>query len=161
VNRVLRVLPVLLVPFLATACSSGSPGAAAPASTPSAPAPSAAASTSTSAVAAAAAPAPACTQLPAGVLPHSAGQLTEQQKGVYCLPKGGRVDIFLTAVRGSQWGQVQASGAPVLAPANTGVMTAPLGVTPGMFVGTADGTAVLSSTTKSGQSWKVTLVVKG
>ncbi|MEY9845106.1 hypothetical protein [Streptacidiphilus sp. MAP5-3] len=152
-NRVLRILPVLLLPFVATACTSGSSSASAPAS--SAPASAAASS------AAAAAPAPACTQLPAGVLPHSAGQLTEQQNGAYCLAKGGRVDVFLTAVKGSQWGQVQASGAQILAPANTGVMTAPLGVTPAMFVGTADGTAVLTSTTKSGGSWKVTIVVKG
>ncbi|MBF9070271.1 hypothetical protein [Streptacidiphilus fuscans] len=155
-NRVLRALPVLLLPFLVTACSSSG------SSSPSAAAPSAGASSApASSSAAAAAPAAACTQLPAGVLPHSAGELTEQQNGVYCLPKGGRVDVFLTAVKGSQWGQVQASGAQILAPANTGVMTAPLGVTPAMFVGTADGTAVLTSSTKAGQNWKVTLVVKG
>ncbi|WP_157597257.1 hypothetical protein [Streptacidiphilus rugosus] len=111
----------------------------------------------------AAAPAPACEKLPEGSLPHSAGMLTEQQTGAYCLPRGQRLDVFLTATKGSQWRPVHASGAGgVLAPANTGVMTAPLGVTPAMFVGATDGTATLSSATASGAAtWTVTVVVEG
>ena len=145
-NRALRLLPLVAVALL-TACSSAapSPSAAAPAAHPS--------PTATTL--------PACTKLPDPVLPHSAGELTEQQTGAYCLPRGQRVDIFLTAASSDDaWKPVQASGA-VLAPTNTGVMTAPLGVTPAMFVGTSDGTSVLSSSAASGRAWKVTIVVKG
>jgi hypothetical protein len=104
---------------------------------------------------------PACAKLPDPVLPHSAGELTDQQSGVYCLPRGQRLDVFLTAPKsGDTWQPVQASGS-ILAPTNTGVMTAPLGVTPAMFVGTSDGMSVLTSASPSGRSWKVTIVVKG
>ncbi|SEM15678.1 hypothetical protein [Streptacidiphilus jiangxiensis] len=140
-NRALRVLPLTAVALM-SACTSAAP-AAAPAPTP------------TPTVL------PACTKLPDPVLPHSAGELTEQQSGVYCLPRGQRVDVFLTAARSSDlWSQVQASGS-ILAPTNTGVMTAPIGVTPAMFVGTTDGTSVLTSSAPSGKTWKVTIVVKG
>jgi hypothetical protein len=142
VNRALRLLPLAAAALL-SACSSGAAPAAAPAPDPSPTV------------------LPACAKLPDPVLPHSAGELTEQQAGVYCLPRGQRVDIFLTAAKsGDTWQPVQASGA-VLAPTNTGVMTAPLGVTPAMFVGTSDGTSVLSSSAPSGRTWKVTIVVKG
>ncbi|MEZ0065603.1 hypothetical protein ABIA32_001603 [Streptacidiphilus sp. MAP12-20] len=140
-NRVLRLCPAaLLLLVTTTACD-------------------AAASTPPTAV-----PTPqavACTRLPDAVLPHSAGMLTEQQTGAYCLPRGERVDVFLTAAKGGQWQPVHASGDGVLAPTSTGVMTAPLGVTPAMFIGATDGTAVLTSGTASGATWKVTVVVKG
>ncbi|WP_042367862.1 hypothetical protein [Streptacidiphilus neutrinimicus] len=142
-NRALRLLPLAAVALL-TACGSSAPTpAAAPAPDPSPTV------------------LPACAKLPEPVLPHSAGELTQQQSGAYCLPRGQRVDIFLTAAQsGDTWQPVQATGA-ILAPANTGVMTAPLGVTPAMFVGTTDGTSVLSSAAPSGKTWKVTIVVKG
>ncbi|MCX3060949.1 hypothetical protein [Streptomyces beihaiensis] len=95
------------------------------------------------------------------MLPHSAGQLTEQHSGVYCLPRGQRLDIFLTAGKGGRWQPVRVSGKDVLAPANTGVMTAPVGVTPAMFVGAGDGTAVLTSRAPSGNRWRVVIEVKG
>lgn len=143
-NRALRVLSPALVALL-SACSSAAP-AAAPAPSSTVPSPTVL---------------PACAKLPDPVLPHSAGQLTEQQNGVYCLPRGQRVDVFLTAAKsGDLWRPVQASGS-VLAPTNTGVMTAPLGVTPAMFVGTTDGASVLTSSSPSGKTWKVTVVVKG
>ncbi|WP_042419225.1 hypothetical protein [Streptacidiphilus anmyonensis] len=143
-NRALRLLPLAAVALL-SACSS-----AAPASPAAAPAPDPSPTVL-----------PACTKLPEPVLPHSAGELTQQQSGAYCLPRGQRVDIFLTAAHsGDTWQPVQATGA-ILAPANTGVMTAPLGVTPAMFVGTTDGTSVLTSAAPSGKTWKVTIVVKG
>ncbi|WP_037603604.1 hypothetical protein [Streptacidiphilus rugosus] len=111
--------------------------------------------------AAAPTPQPSCSKLPDPVLPHSAGTLTEQQAGVYCLPMGDRVDVFLTAARGGRWQPVHASdGGTVVTPTNTGVMTAPLGVTPAMFVGTAVGVTRISSSTTSGKSWTVTLVVR-
>ncbi|WP_042386771.1 hypothetical protein [Streptacidiphilus melanogenes] len=142
-NRALRLLPLAAVALL-TACSSSAPTpAAAPAPDPSPTV------------------LPACAKLPEPVLPHSAGELTQQQSGAYCLPRGQRVDIFLTAAgSGDTWQPVQATGS-ILAPASTGVMTAPLGVTPAMFVGTTDGTSVLSSAAPSGKTWKVTIVVKG
>ncbi|RAG86085.1 hypothetical protein DN069_08730 [Streptacidiphilus pinicola] len=151
-NRALRILPLAAVALL-TACSGGtSTPSAAPSAAPAVP--SATATTATTAL-------PACAKLPDPVLPHSAGELTEQQAGVYCLPRGQRVDIFLTAAKsGDAWRPVQSS-ATILAPANTGVMTAPLGVTPAMFYGTTDGTSVLTSSAASGKTWKVTIVVKG
>ena len=146
-NRALRLLPLAAVALL-TACSSAAPSApsAAPAASAADPSPTVL---------------PACAKLPDPVLPHSAGELTEQQAGVYCLPRGQRVDVFLTAATSSDaWQPVHSTGA-ILAPTNTGVMTAPLGVTPAMFVGTTDGTSVLTSSAPSGKAWKVTIVVKG
>ncbi|WP_225834605.1 hypothetical protein [Streptomyces sp. NK08204] len=137
-NRALRTAPLALVALL-SACSSPAP-AAAPHPSPTV--------------------LPACTKLPAPALPHSAGQLTERQNGVYCLPRGGRVDVFLTAAKRSDlWHPVKASGS-VLTPTSTGVMTAPLDVRPAMFVGAEEGTAVLTSSTPSGSTWRATIVVK-
>jgi hypothetical protein len=143
VNRALRLLPLAAVALLSACTGAASTPAAAPAPDPSPTV------------------LPACAKLPDPVLPHSAGELTDQQSGVYCLPRGQRLDVFLAAPKsGDTWQPVQASGS-ILAPTNTGVMTAPLGVTPAMFVGTSDGTSVLSSVAPSGKSWKVTIVVKG
>ncbi|WEO93730.1 hypothetical protein A6P39_006750 [Streptomyces sp. FXJ1.172] len=142
-NRALPAL-TLVAAALLSACTTGTrPVAATPAPTSPASAP------------------PACAKLPAAVLPHSAGQLTQEHSGLYCLPRGRRVDVFLTAQNRDRWQPVQASGNGVLAPANTGVMTAPMGVTPAMFVGAADGTAVLTSTTAAGGRWRVTIEVEG
>ncbi|MEY9871289.1 hypothetical protein ABH931_000754 [Streptacidiphilus sp. MAP12-33] len=146
-NRALGVLPLAAIVLLA-ACSGAAAPAAAPAASPATANPSPTVL-------------PACAKLPDPVLPHSAGELTEQQHGVYCLPRGQRLDIFLTAAKSADvWTPVQATGS-VLAPTSTGVMTAPLGVTPAMFVGTADGTSQLTSTAPSGARWTVTVVVKG
>ncbi|WP_369394880.1 hypothetical protein AB5J72_50965 [Streptomyces sp. CG1] len=142
-NRTLSVLTLVAAALLSACSARASTVAAAPAPTSTPPSP------------------PACAKLPAGVLPHSAGQLTQEHKGVYCLPRGQRVDIFLTARKSGRWQPVHIAGNGVLAPANTGVMTAPVGVTPAMFVGTTDGTAALTSTTPSGGRWKVTIEVKG
>ncbi|KOV65254.1 hypothetical protein [Streptomyces sp. MMG1121] len=142
-NRALPAL-TLVVTALLSACTAGIHAVAAP------PAHTSTASTH-----------PACAKLPDDVLPHSAGQLTQQHSGVYCLPHGQRVDVFLTAGKSGRWQPVHASGNGVLAPANTGVMTAPVGVTPAMFMGATDGTAVLTSTTPSGHRWKVTIEVTG
>ncbi|MEY9965186.1 hypothetical protein ABIA33_003228 [Streptacidiphilus sp. MAP12-16] len=115
------------------------------------------------AVTAASAPAPACHSLPAPVLPHSAGSLTQITLGTYCLTVGQRVDVFLTApssASGDKWGAVASSDQGVLVPTSSGVLTAPLGVTPGLFVGATRGTAVLRSSTSTGMSWQVTVVVR-
>jgi hypothetical protein len=103
---------------------------------------------------------PDCTALPQGSLPDSAGSLTERDAGTYCLPLGGRVDIFLTAhPQTDRWQRPQNSAPASLQPTSTGIMTAPVGVTVAMLVATAPGTAALSSDTTSGHHWRVTLVV--
>ncbi|MEU8694144.1 hypothetical protein [Streptomyces sp. NPDC048665] len=142
-NRTLPVLALVTAALLSACSAKPSTVAAAPAPTSSAPTPS------------------ACAKLPGGVLPHSAGQLTQAHRGVYCLPRGQRVDVFLTAGKSGRWQPVHADGNGVLAPANTGVVTAPVGVTPAMFVGATDGTAVLTSGTPSGGRWRVTIEVEG
>lgn len=103
---------------------------------------------------------PECTALPQGSLPDSAGSLNEKDSGSYCLPLGGRVDIFLTAhPRTDAWQRPQLSVAGLLRPTSTGIMTAPVGVTVAMLVATSPGTATLSSRTPSGQRWRATLVI--
>jgi len=108
--------------------------------------------------------APHCHQPHQASLPHSWGSLSESDSGAYCLPLGKRIDVFLTAPgrslqRSARWSTIRSSDPKVVAPTNTGVFTAPLGVTPGLFLGKAPGTAVLTSSTPSGKPWTVTIVV--
>jgi hypothetical protein len=129
------VLPVLAV-LLAAGCSGGKPATAAP----------------------------ACRQPAEAVLPQTAGTLTEADTGAFCLPVGGRIAVFLSAPTGAaagsdHWGRVASSAPQVLAAAGTAVLTAPMGVTPGMFRGATAGEARLTSTTAAGKSWQVTIVV--
>ncbi|MDF3292990.1 hypothetical protein [Streptomyces silvisoli] len=102
----------------------------------------------------------ACRTLPPAQLPHSAGTLTETDSGTYCLRVGGQLDVFLTA-KGTQmsarWSPVTSSAPQLLAPANSGVLTPPVGVTPGVFVATAPGTVQLSSRTSDGKRWQATV----
>ncbi|MGF1430388.1 hypothetical protein [Kitasatospora sp. LaBMicrA B282] len=108
---------------------------------------------------AAAAPTAACRQLPDAVLPHTAGSLTEAESGSYCLAVGDQLTVFLTASQG-HWAPVTSSGPAVLAAAPTSMLTAPIGVTPGLFAAKATGTVRLSSQDGTGHSWQVTLVVR-
>ena len=105
---------------------------------------------------------PACKQLPAADLPHAAGQVTETDTGVFCLGRNEQVDAFLTApAAGSKnWADIAASDSGVLGQGNKSVVTAPLGVTFGAFVGRNPGTAVLNSTLPDGTTWSVTIVVR-
>ncbi|MDF3299578.1 hypothetical protein [Streptomyces tropicalis] len=140
--------------LLATGCSSGTP----------APDHSSAAPPSSQAAAPPAGAAGGCHRLPAAVLPHSAGSLTQADSGAFCLHPGQRVDVFLAApeqaAQGGRWRVISSSSPKVLAPVSNGVMSPPLGVTPGLFVGRSSGTSVLSSTYPGGNSWRVTLVVR-
>ncbi|MGW5658632.1 hypothetical protein ACWEWG_00810 [Streptomyces sp. NPDC003758] len=104
-----------------------------------------------------------CHQLHPATLPRSAGSLTQADSGAFCLRVGQRVDVFLAApegaVQGTHWRAIGSSSPEVLAPVGTGVMTAPLGVTPGLFVARSPGASTLTSTCPDGTSWRVTLVV--
>jgi hypothetical protein len=104
---------------------------------------------------------PACRQPPPAVLPHSAGSLDETSSGAYCLPAGDNIAVFLHAGAGpsTAWAAITSSNPQILEPQPSGVLTAPLGVTPGIFAGTRAGVATLSSTAANGRAWTVTIVV--
>ncbi|MFD0330684.1 hypothetical protein ACFQZC_26975 [Streptacidiphilus monticola] len=94
-------------------------------------------------------------------LPDSAGSLTEANSGTFCLPLGGRVDVFLTAhPTGDRWQRPDDSAPSVLRGTTSGIMTPPVGVTVALYTAAAPGTAVLSSDAPSGRHWQVTLVVR-
>jgi hypothetical protein len=134
--------------LLATGCSSSSATSAAPSAPPA----------SSAAVVAS-----RCHRLHPAALPRSVGSLTQADSGDFCLRVGQRVDVFLAApdgaAQGTRWRTIGSSSPQVLAPVGTGVLTAPLGVTPGLFVARSPGASVLTSTCPDGKSWQVTLVV--
>ncbi|POX52812.1 hypothetical protein [Streptomyces sp. Ru72] len=140
---------VLVATALLTGCSS--------AAATSAPISARSASSSPTAVAV------RCHRLPPATLPRSAGSLTQADAGAFCLRVGQRVDVFLAApkgaAQGTRWRAIGSSSPQVLAPVGTGVMTAPLGVTPGLFVARSPGVSTLTSTCPDGTSWRATLVV--
>jgi len=145
-------MPPVRVAAAIAACALLTAGCSASAATPSA-----APSTSQTA--------PHCHQPHRASLPHAWGSLSETDSGAYCLPLGRQIDVFLTAPghnpeRSARWNAIRSSAPEVLAPTNTGVLTAPLGVTPGIFLGRAPGTAVLTSSTPTGKPWTVTVVVR-
>jgi hypothetical protein len=106
----------------------------------------------------------ACQAPEPAALPHAAGSLTEADSGAYCLGVGQTLDVFLTApsnsAPGVRWAQIKIDDTSVVGYGNSGVLTPPVGVTPGVFVGAHPGTATISSTLPSGTTWKATLVVK-
>jgi hypothetical protein len=107
---------------------------------------------------------PACRAPEPATLPHAMGSLTEADSGAFCLSVGQTLDVFLTvpsnSAPGTRWNQIKIDDTSVVGYGNSGVLTPPLGVTPGVFVGTHPGATTLSSTLPSGTTWKVTLVVK-
>jgi hypothetical protein len=103
---------------------------------------------------------PACHQPPEATVPGAAGALDETSSGAYCLPAGQAIDVFLHAADpAARWSPIKSSDPAVLRPQRTGVLTAPVGVTPGIFGGQRSGTATLSSSTPDGRTWTVTIVV--
>jgi hypothetical protein len=105
---------------------------------------------------------PACHSPEAAVLPHTTGSLTQADTGTYCLAVGQTLDIFLTAPSGSshiRWGQITIGDTSVLGYGNSGVLTPPVNVTPGVVVGLSRGTTTLSSALPSGKKWTATIVV--
>jgi hypothetical protein len=107
-------------------------------------------------------PPPSCQQPPAAALPGAAGSLDETSAGAYCLPAGQTIDVFLhsPASATGRWTPIVSSDVAVLRPQRTGVLTAPVGVTPGIFGGLRPGTATLSSTGPDKRTWSVTIVVQ-
>ena len=107
----------------------------------------------------------ACKPPEPATLPHTAGSLTEADSGAFCLGLGQTLDVFLTvpakSAPGARWNEITSGDVSVVGYGNSGVLTTPLGVTPGVFVATHSGVTTLSSTLPaSGTTWKVTLVVK-
>jgi hypothetical protein len=105
---------------------------------------------------------PSCQQPGEAVMPGAAGSLDETSTGAYCLQVGQSIDVFLHAQdpKTTRWAAVTSSDPTILQPQRTGVLTAPVGVTPGIFGGLRAGTATLTSTQSTGQTWTVTIVVQ-
>jgi hypothetical protein len=106
--------------------------------------------------------APRCASPPEAVLPDTAGSLDETSAGAYCLGPGQSIAVFLhsPAPARLRWAPIQSSDPAVLKAQSSGVLTAPLGVTPGIFRGLVAGTATLSSSAPDGHAWSVTVVVR-
>ncbi|MER5640956.1 hypothetical protein ABT095_28905 [Kitasatospora sp. NPDC002227] len=105
----------------------------------------------------AAPPRPDCQAPPEPVVPQTAGTLGEQDTGRYCLALGAQLGVFLAGDATGRWSSPASSDTAVLAPAGTSRLTAPLGVTPGVFRAARRGTAELSSSL-GGRRWQVTVV---
>jgi hypothetical protein len=75
---------------------------------------------------------------------------------------GQRVDVFLTVPggpgsKGPRWSPAASSDRTVLAPRTSGILTAPVGVTPGVFQALAPGTVTLTSHLAPDGAWKATI----
>jgi hypothetical protein len=105
---------------------------------------------------------PSCQHLPEASVPNAAGSLDEASSGAYCLAVGQAVDVFLHAAdpATAHWSPITSSDPEVLRAQRTGVLTAPVGVTPGIFGAQHPGTATLSSSAEAGRTWTVTIVVR-
>ncbi|WP_324840203.1 hypothetical protein [Actinocrinis sp.] len=72
--------------------------------------------------------------------------------------------MFLTAPAntpaGSRWSDIRVTDTSVIGYGNNGVLTPPVNVTAGVFVGAHRGATTLSSTLPSGTTWHVTIVVQ-
>ncbi|NUR00867.1 MAG: hypothetical protein HOY79_31375 [Streptomyces sp.] len=161
----------LLAGVLAAGCSgthdpgasrtpSGRPAAHAASLPPSSPADSPAASSSGRTTAT------ACNQPPPASVPGAAGALTEAESGTYCLAVGQQLDVFLTAPGGrrpgaTRWTPITTSAPHVLPPRSSGILTAPVGVTPGIFQAIGPGAAELTSNVPgTDRAWHVTVLVR-
>lgn len=108
----------------------------------------------------------ACKKLPAATLPGAAGAVSQADSGTFCLAAGAVLDVFLTSPSVpkpgmKRWNRVATSDAHILAPRSSGMLTAPVGVTPGIFQAQAPGSVELSSSLPdSGRTWHVTIVVR-
>jgi len=114
--------------------------------------------------AAASASLPTCRAPEPATLPHAAGSLTEADSGAFCLAAGQILDVFLTAPAsapaGTRWGDIRVTDTSVIGYGNNGVLTPPVNVTAGVFVGAHRGATTLSSTLPGGTTWHVTIVVQ-
>jgi hypothetical protein len=112
------------------------------------------------------APARSCKTPPAADVPGAAGALTQADSGTFCLALGQQIDVFLTSPEGQKpgvprWAPIATSDARVLTPRSSGILTAPVGVTPGIFEALTRGTVQLTSTIPGGtRSWHVAVLVR-
>lgn len=107
---------------------------------------------------------PTCRAPEPATLPHAAGSLTEADSGAFCLSAGQILDVFLTTPAGtpagSRWSEIRVTDTSVIGYGNNGVLTPPVNVTAGVFVGMHRGATTLSSQLPNGTAWHVTLVVQ-
>jgi hypothetical protein len=105
-----------------------------------------------------------CRAPEAPVLPQAAGSLTQRDSGSYCLPAGQSLDVFLTTPDGTpagvRWSRIAVRDTTVVGYGNSGVLTAPVNVTPGIFIGVHAGSTTLSSSLPDGTTWHATVVVR-
>lgn len=105
---------------------------------------------------------PSCRPAEPAQLPHAAGSLTQNDTGTYCLGVGQTLDVFLTAPSSSahlRWSQIEIADTSVLGYGNSGVLTPPVTVTPGVLVGVSRGESTITSSLPGGQTWTATIVV--
>jgi len=107
-----------------------------------------------------------CSQPPPADVPGAAGALTQAQSGTFCLAAGQQLDVFLTAPGGRKpgvprWTAIATSAPTVLSRRSSGILTAPVGVTPGTFQAIQPGTAELTSSVPgTGSTWHVSVLVR-
>lgn len=163
VRRHRGLLPVaaLVSGLLAAGCSGAQSADDSAASAKGRTAPSASSSS-----AAQTPPAQACKKLPAATIPGAAGAVSQEDSGTFCLAAGATLDVFLTSPSapkpgGKRWDPVATSDAHILVRRSSGILTPPVGVTPGIFQAQAPGSVELSSSLPdSGRTWHVTIVVR-
>lgn len=159
--RIFLALAALLTALTAAGCSTASPARG-----KATPSPSTAPSHASPA-AGRTAPAPTggpCKTPPAADIPGAAGALTQTASGTFCLTVGRQLQVFLTApgpprADAARWSSVTSSDLSVLAPRSSGILTAPLGVTPGVFQALSPGTVELSSRLAPDREWHVLIQV--
>lgn len=109
---------------------------------------------------------PPCRTPPPAVVPGGSATLDQTASGAFCLTVGQRIDVFLTSPQGNKpgvtrWSRISTSDPGVLAPRSSGILTSPVGVTPGIFQAQAPGTARLSSAVPgTPHTWQVTIRVR-
>jgi hypothetical protein len=91
---------------------------------------------------------PSCEKAPEGIGPDAKATLQDADSGrTVCLKQGDVITVFLHApVDEERWGPITTLDRGVLTVRSSGVMTLPLGVTAGVFLGAHQGTARLTST---------------
>jgi uncharacterized iron-regulated membrane protein len=156
-SAVLLPTAVLLTGLLTAGCSgakadtsAGVPSSGPPSATPSS----------------VGAPARSCKTPPAADVPGAAGALTQADSGTFCLALGEQIDVFLTSPEGQKpgvprWAPIATSDAHVLTQRSSGILTAPVGVTPGIFEALTRGTVQLTSTIPGGtRTWHVAVLIR-
>lgn len=107
-----------------------------------------------------------CKEPPAADVPGAAGALSQTDSGTYCLALGRQIDVFLTAPGArrpgvTRWTSVATSAPHVLGMRSSGILTAPVGVTPAIFQALTPGIAQLTSNLPgTSLTWHVAILVR-